>query len=54
MLHRFDLSNPVVKYSGELRDREYDWMVDDAETADLVLVVGTSLSGLNADQVIPE
>mmetsp|Transcript_2021 Transcript_2021/g.4559 ORF Transcript_2021/g.4559 Transcript_2021/m.4559 type:complete len:423 (+) Transcript_2021:134-1402(+) len=47
----FDPSNPVVVYSGSLRDEEYRWMVKEAETADLVLVLGTSLSGLNADQV---
>jgi len=47
----YDPSNPVVIYSGSLRNREYSWMVRDAETADLALVVGTSLSGLNADQV---
>jgi len=47
----FDPSNPVILYSGSLRTKEYEWMVDDADTADLVLVVGTSLSGLNADQV---
>jgi len=47
----YDPSNPVVKYSGELHDRSYPWMQEDAKTADLVLVLGTSLGGLNADQV---
>jgi len=47
----YDPSNPVVKYSGTLHDRAYPWMENDAETADLVLVLGTSLGGLNADQV---
>ncbi|CAJ1965163.1 unnamed protein product [Cylindrotheca closterium] len=47
----YDPSNPVVKYSGSLRHSEYKWMVKEAESADLVLVLGTSLSGLNADQV---
>ncbi|KAL3939121.1 MAG: hypothetical protein SGBAC_006101 [Bacillariaceae sp.] len=47
----FDPSNPVVKYSGSLRKDEYQWMIRDAHSADLVLVLGTSLSGLNADQV---
>eukprot|EP00040_Diaphanoeca_grandis_P011827 m.60595 g.60595 ORF g.60595 m.60595 type:complete len:547 (-) comp22859_c1_seq1:100-1740(-) len=46
-----DPSNPVVKYDGELRNELYESMVEDANTADLVLVLGTSLSGLNADQV---
>eukprot|EP00927_Polykrikos_kofoidii_P002631 TRINITY_DN11057_c0_g1_i1.p1 TRINITY_DN11057_c0_g1~~TRINITY_DN11057_c0_g1_i1.p1 ORF type:complete len:722 (-),score=123.71 TRINITY_DN11057_c0_g1_i1:293-2278(-) len=47
----YDPSNPVVKYTGSLHDRAYPWMCEDAETADLVLVLGTSLGGLNADQV---
>jgi len=46
----FDPSNPVVKYSGSLRDDLYQHMQQQAATTDLVLVVGTSLSGLNADQ----
>lgn len=48
----YDPSNPVVKYSGSLHRRAFPWMEDDAETADLVLVLGTSLGGLNADQVV--
>jgi hypothetical protein len=47
----YDPSNPVVKYSGSLHNRSFPWMEDDADTADLVLVLGTSLGGLNADQV---
>uniref|UniRef100_A0A6U8EGT2 Deacetylase sirtuin-type domain-containing protein n=1 Tax=Eutreptiella gymnastica TaxID=73025 RepID=A0A6U8EGT2_9EUGL len=47
----YDPSNPVVKYSGTLHDRAYPWMKQSAKTADLVLVLGTSLGGLNADQV---
>lgn len=47
----YDPSNPVVKYSGTLKDEQYPWMEHDAQTADLVLVLGTSLGGLNADQV---
>merc|ERR1711904_565913 len=47
----YNPSNPVVKYSGTLHDRAFPWMQEDAETADLVLVLGTSLGGLNADQV---
>merc|ERR1712093_644243 len=47
----YDPSNPVVKYSGTLKGEQFPWMVNDAETADLVLVLGTSLGGLNADQV---
>merc|ERR1711907_810932 len=47
----FDPANPVVLYSGQLKGDAYPWMRHDAETADLVIVVGTSLGGLNADQV---
>jgi len=47
----FDPSNPVVLYSGNLKDDAYPSMRHDAATADLVIVVGTSLGGLNADQV---
>jgi len=47
----YDPCNPVVKYSGTLHERSFPWMENDAETADLVLVLGTSLGGLNADQV---
>eukprot|EP00656_Telonema_subtile_P008834 TRINITY_DN14131_c0_g1_i5.p1 TRINITY_DN14131_c0_g1~~TRINITY_DN14131_c0_g1_i5.p1 ORF type:complete len:283 (+),score=61.88 TRINITY_DN14131_c0_g1_i5:157-1005(+) len=39
------------RYSGSLKHDAYPWMRDDASTADLVIVVGTSLGGLNADQV---
>jgi len=46
----YDPSNPVVKYTGSLSERLEPGMRDDARTADLVLVLGTSLSGLNADQ----
>ncbi|CAB9502843.1 protein deacetylase sirtuin-6 [Seminavis robusta] len=48
----YDPSNPVVVYSGTLKERECEWMVHDAKTADLVLVLGTSLGGLNADQIV--
>ncbi|CAK9078101.1 unnamed protein product [Durusdinium trenchii] len=47
----YDPGNPVVKYSGTLHERSYPWMREDADTADLCLVLGTSLGGLNADQV---
>lgn len=47
----YDPSNPVVKYSGSLRDDLYEDMLHQAVTADLCLVFGTSLTGLNADQV---
>lgn len=47
----FNPANPVVKYSGNLHTPCYEQMLDDASTADLVIVLGTSLGGLNADQV---
>mmetsp|Transcript_5022 Transcript_5022/g.11954 ORF Transcript_5022/g.11954 Transcript_5022/m.11954 type:complete len:531 (+) Transcript_5022:158-1750(+) len=47
----FDPSNPVVLYSGTLRSELCEQMVDFAETSDLTIVMGTSLTGLNADQV---
>lgn len=48
----FDPSNPVVKYSGSLRGDLFDDLENQAEIADLVLVLGTSLTGLNADQCV--
>merc|ERR1712176_1405877 len=48
----YDPSNPVVLYSGSLRGDLYKDMKVWADTADLVLVLGTSLSGLNADQCV--
>lgn len=47
----YDPSNPVVLYSGCLREHECEWMEQEANTADLSVVLGTSLGGLNADQV---
>jgi NAD-dependent SIR2 family protein deacetylase len=48
----FDPSNPVVKYSGRLRGDLCADMQMQAETSDLVVVLGTSLTGLNADQCV--
>ena len=50
MLFSLQTRSQVVKYSGTLHDKSYPWMREDAETADLCLVLGTSLGGLNADQ----
>jgi len=50
----YDPANPVVKYSGSLKAHECEWMEREAAEADLVLVMGTSLGGLNADQVATE
>lgn len=50
----FDPSNPVVPMSGSLRDDLYAWMEKMSNEADLTIAVGTSLSGMNADQVFEE
>lgn len=50
----YDPSNPVVVYSGKLKDDEYQWMLQQTRDADLVLVLGTTLGGLNADQIAHE
>jgi len=47
----YDPSNPVVKYDGTLRGELCENMQELADTADLCLVMGTSLTGLNADQM---
>ena len=49
----FGPANPVVKYDGSLHQDAFPWMQREAREADLVLVMGTSLSGLNADQARP-
>mmetsp|Transcript_25620 Transcript_25620/g.59738 ORF Transcript_25620/g.59738 Transcript_25620/m.59738 type:complete len:541 (+) Transcript_25620:105-1727(+) len=48
----FDPSNPVVKMSGNLRSDLFADLLTCEENADLVLAVGTSLSGMNADRVV--
>jgi len=48
----YDPSNPVVCYEGVMRSDLYSRMRKAADSADLVLVLGTSLSGLNSDQVV--
>jgi len=48
----YDPGNPVVKYGGTLRSDLYTDMVWQAQNADLVVVLGTSLTGLNADQCV--
>lgn len=47
----YDPSNPVVKYSGSLQTELFEGMLSDSKDADLVLVLGASLSGLNADRM---
>jgi len=48
----FDPSNPVVPMSGTLRDDLCDWMCQEEDNADLVLAMGTSLCGMNADRMV--
>lgn len=47
----YDPSNPVVKMSGYLRSDLIEWLEVEQERADLVLCLGTSLSGMRADSV---
>lgn len=47
----YDPSNPVVKMAGNLREDLYADMLQWEEQADLCLVLGTSLCGMNADRV---
>ena len=48
----FDPSNPVVPMSGSLRGDLFQWMLDEEQRADLVIALGTSLSGMNADRMV--
>ena len=47
----YDPSNPVVCYAGTVRRDIFLRMKEARREADLVLVIGTSLSGLNCDSV---
>jgi NAD-dependent SIR2 family protein deacetylase len=48
----FDPSNPVVPMSGSLRGDLFQWMLEEEQKADLVIALGTSLSGMNADRMV--
>jgi hypothetical protein len=48
----FDPSNPVVKMSGALRSDLYADLLECEKQTDLVLAVGTSLCGMNADRIV--
>mmetsp|Transcript_29405 Transcript_29405/g.40627 ORF Transcript_29405/g.40627 Transcript_29405/m.40627 type:complete len:553 (+) Transcript_29405:96-1754(+) len=48
----FDPSNPVVPMSGSLRGDLFKWMLEIEEKSDLVIALGTSLSGMNADRMV--
>jgi len=47
----FDPSNPVVQFSGNLRNDLFGTLIEWEEKADLCLCLGTSLSGMNADRM---
>lgn len=48
----YDPSNPVVPMTGSLRGDLMDWLLEWEKKADLVLAMGTSLCGMNADRVV--
>lgn len=48
----FDPSNPVVPMDGSLRNDLLTWLLEEEQQADLVLTMGTSLCGMNADRVV--
>ena len=48
----FDPSNPVVPMDGSLRGDLFGWMLEEEERSDLVIALGTSLSGMNADRMV--
>merc|ERR1712166_1097562 len=48
----YDVSNPVVAMSGNLRSDLYARFEETEQTADLVLALGTSLSGMNVDRMV--
>ncbi|KAH3759241.1 NAD-dependent protein deacetylase sirtuin-7 [Pelomyxa schiedti] len=47
----FDPSYPVVSFDGSLRTDFYQWMLKTESQMDMCLCLGTSLSGMNADQI---
>jgi len=46
-----DPANPVVPYEGTLRDDLFEWLHEWQERTDLVLALGTSLSGFSVDSI---
>merc|ERR1712167_211670 len=46
------LEQSGLPMDGSLRDDLYEWMLREEQEADLVLTMGTSLSGMNADRVV--
>jgi NAD-dependent SIR2 family protein deacetylase len=48
----YDPSNPVVPMSGTLRSDLFAWMRREEKKSDLVIAMGTSLCGMNADRMV--
>ena len=48
----YDPSNPVVPMTGKLRDDLFEWLEWLEGASDFALVLGTSLSGMNADRLV--
>lgn len=48
----YDVSNPVVAMSGSLRGDLFARFEESERTTDLVLALGTSLSGMNVDRMV--
>merc|ERR1712070_395772 len=48
----FDPSNPVVAMSGNLREDLFSDLLECERQADLVLALGSSLCGMNADRLV--
>jgi hypothetical protein len=48
----FDPSNPIVRMSGSLRGDLFEGLLTAERDADLVLALGTSLCGMNADRLV--
>lgn len=48
----FDPSNPVVAMSADLRGDLFADLLAEEQSADLVLALGTSLAGMNADRLV--
>eukprot|EP00325_Prymnesiales_sp_UTEX-LB-985_P024831 CAMPEP_0174718066 /NCGR_PEP_ID=MMETSP1094-20130205/27960_1 /TAXON_ID=156173 /ORGANISM="Chrysochromulina brevifilum, Strain UTEX LB 985" /LENGTH=384 /DNA_ID=CAMNT_0015918095 /DNA_START=43 /DNA_END=1197 /DNA_ORIENTATION=- len=46
-----DPANPIVPYEGTLRNDLFDWLHEWQTRADLVVAMGTSLSGFNVDSI---
>lgn len=48
----FDPSNAVVQFNQNLRGDLFERLLETEKEAEMVMCVGTSLSGMNADRVV--